>query len=338
MKIKITAYLTIIPLILFSGHLFAQNVVYTSGDHVDTWDPILPEYDGNWYNTKCTPTPEIGPDAGWINPHKATQFGFTVHPWQNQQPAIFSAEWINAWGNIDSISSGGPGGHNWTKYSTEVTGEGEFVLDLLADNCSWIYLDGTLVGYQNTNNTHPPLQYPVALNGTHTLEFVIFDGGGSAGGMYRLETNTGTVFEDSDNDGLSNTQEVLHHTDPFNPDSDGDGMNDGDEVAGGTDPTVFDVFVFDADDDGLTDSEDACVNSIISTTVVINGVDSGVVNTFNAVGCNIADELALTCSGEFKNHGQFVSCVAHKSTELRKAGLINNKERSALVNAAAKSK
>ncbi len=44
----------------------------------------------------------------------------------------------------------------------------------------------------------------MTLSGTHLLEFIIFDGGGLAGGKYRLETNTGTVFPDDDDDGLTN--------------------------------------------------------------------------------------------------------------------------------------
>ncbi|MEQ9561772.1 MAG: LamG-like jellyroll fold domain-containing protein, partial [Woeseiaceae bacterium] len=41
---------------------------------------------------------------------------------------------------------------------------------------------------------------------------------------------------DSDNDGLTDDQELLLGTDPNNPDSDGDGYSDGDEVSAGTDP------------------------------------------------------------------------------------------------------
>ena len=41
---------------------------------------------------------------------------------------------------------------------------------------------------------------------------------------------------DSDDDGLSDGDEVDLGTDPNNPDTDGDGISDGDEVANGTDP------------------------------------------------------------------------------------------------------
>ena len=119
-----------------SGASTAQTVVFTSNNQVDTWDPIFPAtVDNNWPSTLCTTVPAVGLNANWVNPHKANEFGLSIHPWQGAQP--FSAPWINSWGNINSQ---GPGGHSWTKYSTEVSGTGSFVLNLLADNCSWIYL------------------------------------------------------------------------------------------------------------------------------------------------------------------------------------------------------
>ena len=54
--------------------------------------------------------------------------------------------------------------------------------------------------------------------------------------------------KDSDQDGLSDWQEVAYGTDPYNPDSDGDGLSDGWEVAHGTDPLDP-----DSDGDGLSD-------------------------------------------------------------------------------------
>ena len=75
---------------------------------------------------------------------------------------------------------------------------------------------------------------------------------------------------DCDNDGLSNEEEVLAGTDPFNPDSDGDGVIDGTEVADGTnplDPCSFELSnqtvtttaawnALDCDNDGLSNEEE----------------------------------------------------------------------------------
>lgn len=203
------------------------SLVFTSDATVGAWDPIFP---ATAYTVwPCTPTGSIGLDAGWQNPHAASDFGPSAHPWQ--PGAGFTANWINAWSDMNSR---GPGGHSWTRYQTTVAGDGDFVLRLLADNCSWIYLDGTLVGFQGA--TVSGQAYPVSLSGTHALDFIIFDGGGLAGGMFRLETNVGTTFVDTDADGLTDPQETLYGTSPTDPDTDDDGITDGDEVAAGTDP------------------------------------------------------------------------------------------------------
>jgi uncharacterized membrane protein/type II secretory pathway pseudopilin PulG len=57
--------------------------------------------------------------------------------------------------------------------------------------------------------------------------------------------------EDTDGDGLTDTQEVELGTDPENPDSDGDGLLDGDEVQRGSDPTNPDT-----DGDGIPDGDE----------------------------------------------------------------------------------
>jgi len=234
-----------------SGH----TTVFTSNALVNTWDAILPASgNANWTSELCVPTPAVGLGANWVNPHNAYSFGTNAHPWQ--PGAGFTAEWINAWSDINSV---GPDGQNWTRYSTTVSGTGAFVLNLLADNCSWIYLDGNLVGFQDAAQS--VLTHPVTLAGTHTLEFIIFDGGGLAGGMYRLETDTGTTFPDTDGDGLTDSEESLIGTDPLNPDTDGDGVSDGDEVAAGTDPNdPNDPASVDSDGDGVPDDEDAFPN------------------------------------------------------------------------------
>ncbi|RKG89288.1 cell envelope biogenesis protein OmpA [Corallococcus sp. CA049B] len=61
---------------------------------------------------------------------------------------------------------------------------------------------------------------------------------------------SGTV--DTDNDGLTDEEEVAEGTDPNNPDTDGDGIPDGIEVkVGGTDPLDD-----DSDDDGILDGNE----------------------------------------------------------------------------------
>lgn len=172
-----------------------QQQVFTSGTNVRTWDAIIPAAAyANWETTVCTAQPLVGRGANWQNEHDA--FVLTGHPWAN---SYFFAPWINAWNSLGSV---GPSGHNWTKYRTQVQGNGSFVISLLADNCSWIYLDGTLVGVQGTNLAAN--SYGLTMNGSHNLEFIIFDGGGAAGGKFRLETTT-------------------NPPPPLNPDLDGDG-------------------------------------------------------------------------------------------------------------------
>jgi hypothetical protein len=43
---------------------------------------------------------------------------------------------------------------------------------------------------------------------------------------------------DTDNDGLTDLEELQLGIDPANPDSDGDGIADGDEVQAGTNPAL----------------------------------------------------------------------------------------------------
>jgi hypothetical protein len=49
-------------------------------------------------------------------------------------------------------------------------------------------------------------------------------------------TSSMNIFQDTDQDGLSNEEEKLYGTNPNNPDTDGDGYSDGAEVKSGYDP------------------------------------------------------------------------------------------------------
>lgn len=102
------------------------------------------------------------------------------------------------------------------------------------------------------------------------------------------------------------------------------------------DNTVREDLSEDSDGDGVLDPDDHCPNSDLSPTVVIDGVDTGITNVLVDNGCTISDLIA-ECAASAKNHGQFVSCVTALANDLRKQGVITNKEKSTLTKTAAKS-
>jgi hypothetical protein len=66
---------------------------------------------------------------------------------------------------------------------------------------------------------------------------------------------------------------------------------------------------------------------------VIDTCDSGVRNHLFPDGCNFGDQIAA-CGAGAKNHGQFVSCVAHVVNAWKKAGLITGQQGSRIVRCA----
>lgn len=305
-----------------------EHHVFVSGSHVTAWDPIIPSAAyPNWPTTVCTSQPLVGPNASWQNPHNA--YVLTGHPWAND---VFFAPWINAW---NSLSSVGPSGHNWTKYATQVTGDGSFVIRLMADNCSWIYLDGILVGVQGDNRAADKISYGLTLNGTHTLEFIVFDGGGAAGGKYILETTTTPpppLNPDLDADGHNNDVDAF----PLDPsewaDSDGDGTGDNSDALP-YDPNE----TVDSDGDGVGDNADAFDSSNTGPTVLVGTCNTGVANKHLGNGAWFNDLIAAA-KASAANHGQFVSAVSALADGWKKAGLISGRDQGALVSCAARSK
>ena len=224
---------------------------YISGSTpVTAYGPIYPAtVDANWSTTVCVASPAFGLNAAWGVGSPA--ISGLAHDWLGY---YFTAGWISAWGTPGSKPvSLGTDGHSWTKYTTEVAGNGSFVIKLLADNCSWIYLDGTLVGVQPAGHTLANTQYGLTLNGSHTLSFIIFDGGGLAGGKFLLETtSTPPAPLDSDGDTHPNLSDAF----PFDPaewaDADGDGHGDNGDAF----PADGSEWV-DTDHDGVGDNSDA---------------------------------------------------------------------------------
>lgn len=94
----------------------------------------------------------------------------------------------------------------------------------------------------------------------------------------------------------------------------------------------------DADLDGIADGVDCSPNSDRRPTVIINGCDTGVPNTFFSsgpnAGCSISD-LIRRCAANAKNHGDFVSCVAHLTNILKKDDVISGGQKGDIMRCAA---
>lgn len=82
----------------------------------------------------------------------------------------------------------------------------------------------------------------------------------------------------------------------------------------------------DADGDGISDVQDDCGDSDLAATILIDGCDTGVVNQPLGEGCTIADEIAKAAAGA-RNHGQFVSAVAHLTEAWLAAGRITDADK-----------
>src|SRR5262245_56796789 len=68
-------------------------------------------------------------------------------------------------------------------------------------------------------------------------------------------------------------------------------------------------------------------------TVVIDGCNTGVPDTSLPSGSTISDLIAA-CAEGVSNHGQFVSCVAHVTNDLKKAGTITGQQKGAIQSCA----
>ncbi|MDY7095078.1 MAG: thrombospondin type 3 repeat-containing protein [Acidobacteriota bacterium] len=128
-----------------------------------------------------------------------------------------------------------------------------------------------------------------------------------AGDACDLDDDNDGVLDSSDNCPLTANSDQL--------DFDGDGLGDACDA--------------DGDGDGIDDGADIC-----PFTPPGDVIDPG-------TGCSIAQlcpcEGPQGTSQSWKNHGQYVSCVAKTSNGFRKAGLITAQQRSAIVSAAAQS-
>lgn len=91
----------------------------------------------------------------------------------------------------------------------------------------------------------------------------------------------------------------------------------------------------DADLDMVPDDgADQCLGSDLRPTVNIASCNSGVPNTFFTNGCTISD-LIGKIAAQSKNHGEFVSGVAHLTDSLKSAGIIKGSQKGTIQSCAA---
>ncbi|RZB38447.1 MAG: hypothetical protein SRB2_00195 [Desulfobacteraceae bacterium Eth-SRB2] len=168
---------------------------------------------------------------------------------------------------------------------------------------------------------------------------------------------------DSDGDGVLNVSDNCPDTpNPDQTDTDGDGQgdacdpdDDNDDVLDVDDNCQFvantaqadydldgqgDACDIDDDDDGVPDELDNCPLSTNADQVDSDDADdqrlsipSG--DIVNYLGCSIND--LCPCDNEWKNHGAYVKCVAHRSEEFLSEGLITELQKDAVVSNAAES-
>jgi hypothetical protein len=93
--------------------------------------------------------------------------------------------------------------------------------------------------------------------------------------------------------------------------------------------------VADTDGDGIPDENDACVDSNLAATVVLEDCETGVPNTLLADGCTFTDDI-MQCEAMAANHGQFVSCVSDFTNAWKASGLITGRQKGAITSCAAK--
>ena len=91
----------------------------------------------------------------------------------------------------------------------------------------------------------------------------------------------------------------------------------------------------DADGDGIADDEDCNQNSDTAPTIIIGGIDTGVPNMLFPTGCTMSDLLTLL-KDPARNHGDYISAVAHLTNQWVAEGLLTGEQKGAIQNAAGK--
>ncbi|MDD9891335.1 MAG: thrombospondin type 3 repeat-containing protein [Gammaproteobacteria bacterium] len=181
--------------------------------------------------------------------------------------------------------------------------------------------------------------YP--LNASNSM---LFFGNTHVGTYFRdFSVETFPAVADDDEDGVDNVQDLCPNT-PAGElvnadgcaesqlDDDGDGVSNAIDACPAT-PNGEDANAdgcslsqLDTDSDGVNDAIDACPATPAGAVV-------------NAEGCTGLDVVETACDadGDWKNHGQFVSCVSNAVDAAVDGGLLTEEEGEAIVSAAAQS-
>jgi cysteine-rich repeat protein len=113
----------------------------------------------------------------------------------------------------------------------------------------------------------------------------------------------------------------------------GEECDDGNVIAGDGCSPICQFEGEDTDGDGVPDEEDACPNSILDPTVVIDGCDSQVSNALLSEGCTISDEIE-ECAANSTKHGAFRRCVSKLGDGLQKDGVLTGPEKERILSCA----
>jgi hypothetical protein len=231
-------------------------------------------------------------------------------------------------GSIYLVKTDAAGNHVWSKtytggtgYSVVQSADGGFTIGAVS-NAPATPLKLVLIKTDSTGSLHPSCTQADPLTVTSTAGFasgvnfpnVPFNWTPTTRNTTDTDSPISILFEcggpaDSDGDGIADDEDNCPLVaNPDQADFDGDGAGDA------CDP--------DDDNDGVPDEADACPATPPGTPV-------------NASGCAV-DQLC-PATAPWKNHGQYVSCVARTSKNFEKAGLITQEQRNAMVTAAAQS-
>lgn len=115
----------------------------------------------------------------------------------------------------------------------------------------------------------------------------------------------------------------------------GEACDDGNVEAGDGCSPICQLEGEDRDGDGIPDAEDACPDSLLDPTVVIDTCDSEVDNTLLPGGCTILDEVDH-CAADAMSHGAFRRCVSKLGDGLQRDGLLTGPEKARILSCAAR--